>query len=450
MPVHIGTSGWHYEDWGRAFYPDDVAKRRWLEYYSARFQTVESNAAFYRLPKRETFEGWAAGTPDDFVMAVKMSRYLTHIKRLADPGEFICHFHRDHENPSMYLRMDEDTGRVAAVHWPGSGLDAHTIVHAPSPQHGYQAEYLGNAAEAVGHQVAMEEYLPTGVKPDLLISGPRAVMSAGVQRSRISVPTAKRRTTQALLVGATPTWFTDTRANPKWLGQVPGVRINPEIPWDTVPRPRTVSVAGVRHMGWGTIARDRGLSNWAGDPRRPRGSRQTVQGGLAMRKRFVTAALLAALTLALAACGGGNDNGGSGTAATAAPATTAAQAATGTTVAVASSSLGDILVDAEGRTLYAFTKDKGDQSACSGQCADNWPALKGTATAGTGVQASLLSSSMQANGDAQVTYGGRPLYYFAGDNKPGDVNGQGVGNVWYAVTAQGELARQKASGGAYP
>jgi len=168
-----------------------------------------------------------------------------------------------------------------------------------------------------------------------------------------------------------------------------------------------------------------------------------------MRKALASAALLSALALVLAACGG-NDDGGSGTAAPAAPATTAAPAARGTTVAVASGKLGDILVDGDGRTLYAFTKDQGDKSACSGQCADNWPALKGTATAGTGVQASLLSSSMQANGDAQVTYGGRPLYYFAGDNKPGDVNGQGVGNVWYAVTAEGELAKQKASGGAYP
>ena len=171
-----------------------------------------------------------------------------------------------------------------------------------------------------------------------------------------------------------------------------------------------------------------------------------------MRKALAGAALLSALTLVLAACGG-NDDGGSGTAApaaTAAAATTAAPAAGGTTVAVASGKLGDILVDGDGRTLYAFTKDQGDKSACSGQCADNWPALKGTATAGTGVQASLLSSSMQANGDAQVTYGGRPLYYFAGDNKPGDVNGQGVGNVWYAVTAEGEPAQQKASGGAYP
>jgi predicted lipoprotein with Yx(FWY)xxD motif len=168
-----------------------------------------------------------------------------------------------------------------------------------------------------------------------------------------------------------------------------------------------------------------------------------------MRKALAGAALLSALALVLAACGG-NDDGGSGTAAPAAPATTAAPAAGGTTVAVATGKLGDILVDGDGRTLYAFTKDKGDKSACSGQCADNWPALKGTATAGTGVQASLLSSSMQANGDAQVTYGGRPLYYVAGDNKPGDVNGQGVGNVWFAVTAEGELAQQKASGGAYP
>jgi hypothetical protein len=180
--------------------------------------------------------------------------------RLAGPGEFVCHLHRDHENPWMYLRMDEDTGRVAAVHWPGSDLEAHRIVHAPSPQHGYQAEYLGNAAEAVGHQVAMEEYLPTGVKPDLLISGPRATMSAEVQRSRIGIPTAKRRTTQALLAGATPTWFTDTRANPKWLGHVPGVRFNPEIPWDTVPHPRTVSVAGVRHIV------ERNCRKWPGSP----------------------------------------------------------------------------------------------------------------------------------------------------------------------------------------
>ena len=167
-----------------------------------------------------------------------------------------------------------------------------------------------------------------------------------------------------------------------------------------------------------------------------------------MRKAFTRAALLAALAVALAACGG-DDDGASGTAAPAAPETTAAQEASGATVAVASSRLGEILVDAEGRTLYAFTKDKGDQSACSGECATNWPALTGTATAGTGAQASLLSTSMQPNGTSQVTYDGRPLYYFAGDAKPGDTNGQGVGDVWFVLTADGALVQEKAAGG-YP
>jgi predicted lipoprotein with Yx(FWY)xxD motif len=174
-----------------------------------------------------------------------------------------------------------------------------------------------------------------------------------------------------------------------------------------------------------------------------------------MRKALAGAALLFALTLVLAACGG-NDDGGSGTAApaapatTAAPETTAAPAAGGTTVAAADSRLGDILVDGAGRTLYAFTKDQGDQSVCSGQCADNWPALTGTATAGTGVQASLLSASMQANGDSQVTYGGKLLYHFAGDAQPGDVNGQGVGNVWFTLSPAGELVKEKTTRGAYP
>jgi predicted lipoprotein with Yx(FWY)xxD motif len=167
-----------------------------------------------------------------------------------------------------------------------------------------------------------------------------------------------------------------------------------------------------------------------------------------MRKALASAALVAALTVAAAACGG--DDEPSGTVATEAPTTTAAQEAGATTVAVADSRLGDILVDADGRTLYVFTKDQGDQSACSGQCATNWPALTGSATAGAGVQAALLSTSTQANGDTQVTYDGHPLYYFAGDAKPGDTNGQGVGNAWFALTGDGQLVKEKAAGGGYP
>lgn len=87
MPLIIGTSGWQYRHWREGFYPRGVAQARWLEYYAARFATVESNAAFYRLPEAETFTNWAERTPDDFVMAVKASRYLTHILRLNEPEE---------------------------------------------------------------------------------------------------------------------------------------------------------------------------------------------------------------------------------------------------------------------------------------------------------------------------------------------------------------------------
>lgn len=92
MPVWIGTSGWQYRDWRGPFYPPETPVRSWLESYAARFATVESNNAFYRLPERHTFEAWAARTPDDFVMAVKVSRFLTHIKRLADPQEPVARF----------------------------------------------------------------------------------------------------------------------------------------------------------------------------------------------------------------------------------------------------------------------------------------------------------------------------------------------------------------------
>jgi predicted lipoprotein with Yx(FWY)xxD motif len=163
-----------------------------------------------------------------------------------------------------------------------------------------------------------------------------------------------------------------------------------------------------------------------------------------MRMAVVKAALLATLTIALAACGG-SDNQASGTAATATPTTAAAQGTSGGTVAVASTDLGTILVDAKGRTLYVFTKDKGSQSVCSGQCASSWPALTvtGTPSAATGVQASALSTSKQANGSTQVTYAGKPLYYFAGDAKPGDTNGLGVGGVWFPVDGDGNLVKSK-------
>jgi uncharacterized protein YecE (DUF72 family) len=89
MTLHVGTSGWQYRDWRGPVYPPGVAQARWLEHYAERFSTVESNNAFYRLPERRTFEAWAARTPPDFRMAVKASRYLTHILRLREPGDAV-------------------------------------------------------------------------------------------------------------------------------------------------------------------------------------------------------------------------------------------------------------------------------------------------------------------------------------------------------------------------
>src|SRR5207244_8895227 len=81
------TSGWQYRHWRDVLYPPDVPQKRWLEHYASRYSTVENDGTFYRLPARETFAGWQARTPGDFVMAIKASRYLTHIRRLRDPAE---------------------------------------------------------------------------------------------------------------------------------------------------------------------------------------------------------------------------------------------------------------------------------------------------------------------------------------------------------------------------
>jgi uncharacterized protein YecE (DUF72 family) len=90
--ILVGTSGWQYRHWHNRFYPRGLPQNRWLEHFAARFATVELNSAFYRLPERATFAGWHDRTPDGFCMAVKMSRYLTHIRRLRDPAEPVARF----------------------------------------------------------------------------------------------------------------------------------------------------------------------------------------------------------------------------------------------------------------------------------------------------------------------------------------------------------------------
>jgi uncharacterized protein YecE (DUF72 family) len=92
MPLHLGTSGWQYAHWRDTFYPKGVPQKLWLEHYAGRFDTVELNNSFYMLPREESFAAWAARTPPGFRFAVKMSRFLTHVKRLSEPAEPVERF----------------------------------------------------------------------------------------------------------------------------------------------------------------------------------------------------------------------------------------------------------------------------------------------------------------------------------------------------------------------
>ena len=162
-------------------------------------------------------------------------------------------------------------------------------------------------------------------------------------------------------------------------------------------------------------------------------------------RKAALAAVLALPALA-AACGGGSSS-------PAAASQTPAAAANGGTVVTASSSLGRILTAQNGMTLYMFARDQGGKSACSGACAKLWPPYTGTPKAGAGLTASLLGSTMRADGSKQVTYAGRPLYTYTGDSSPGATNGQGLntfGALWWVVAPSGKVvttSAQSSSGG---
>jgi uncharacterized protein YecE (DUF72 family) len=85
--IYVGTSGWQYRDWRGPFYPPELAQREWLAFYARTFATTEVNNSFYRLPAEGAFRRWRDATPDGFVMAVKASRFLTHLRRLRDPRQ---------------------------------------------------------------------------------------------------------------------------------------------------------------------------------------------------------------------------------------------------------------------------------------------------------------------------------------------------------------------------
>jgi uncharacterized protein YecE (DUF72 family) len=86
-PPRIGCSGWNYKSWRGPFYPVTLPPSSWLDFYSQRFDTVEVNNTFYRLPLRSTFATWGRGVPHEFLFAVKASRFITHMKKLRDPDE---------------------------------------------------------------------------------------------------------------------------------------------------------------------------------------------------------------------------------------------------------------------------------------------------------------------------------------------------------------------------
>ena len=116
------------------------------------------------------------------------------------------------------------------------------------------------------------------------------------------------------------------------------------------------------------------------------------------------------------------------------------------TLVVKSSSYGRILFDSRGYVLYAFTRDPKGRSACYGACAKAWPVYfaKGALNAGNGVKRLLLGTTKRRDGRRQVTYAGRPLYYYVGDRKPGQILCQNVaefGGTWLIIRPSGKLVR---------
>jgi len=90
--LHIGTSGWSFDHWKGAFYPQELTRERWLEYYGSRFRAAEINNSFYQLPDDETLAHWRDATPRDFRFAAKASRYITHMKKLKDAEDTVPNF----------------------------------------------------------------------------------------------------------------------------------------------------------------------------------------------------------------------------------------------------------------------------------------------------------------------------------------------------------------------
>ncbi len=174
-----------------------------------------------------------------------------------------------------------------------------------------------------------------------------------------------------------------------------------------------------------------------------------------MRSNFVLTGGLVAAAFIAAACSPTSSTGlypPSSPAASAAPsaapvaapsASPAPPVASGTAINIGTTNVGQVIVDSNGQTVYLFGGDKGTASTCnSASCVQYWPPVltSGAPQAGAGVNASLLGTTVRADGTTQVTYGGHPLYRFISDKKAGDATGQGVnafGATWYVVSPSG-------------
>jgi len=119
--VLIGTSGWVYPHWQPDFYPENLSQKKWLEYYSQNFEIVEVNSSFYHQVLPKTYQNWAQNVPENFIFALKGSRFITHIKRLKDPDEPLKNFFEgarfleDKLGPILFQlppRMKADVGRL--------------------------------------------------------------------------------------------------------------------------------------------------------------------------------------------------------------------------------------------------------------------------------------------------------------------------------------------------
>lgn len=129
--LRIGTSGWHYEHWRGEFYPDDLSPAEWLSFYARRFDTVEVNSSFYRLPTLKAVQAWHDAVPEDFLFALKGSRFITHMKKLKDPAASVASFLpvleplREKRGPVLFQLPPNwkcNPGRLAAflAAWPAS------------------------------------------------------------------------------------------------------------------------------------------------------------------------------------------------------------------------------------------------------------------------------------------------------------------------------------------